>query len=518
MAANEETNVRIRLTADTRGGDEAVDALGKVGTAAGTAAKDASDALGKVGDAAESGAEKSVAAARETAGEVEKVGKAAKNAAAETAGAANLLKSEYQRVAGAVNACKSAIGGITKAMGLVGWAVEGVRKLIEAYEKLKAWLDRDRKAAEELARTVRESNAKAAVEASAAAYAKLNAQLAETLRMETARDKLADRRLAQTRAAEDAQDELDMQKELSGLDREDPEYQQNADLVRSKYARQRAEREARRATEDTVREQNRLRGQAEEKTAAADELEKDVNGKSGDAVIALKKQIASEKDEGARKNLEEQLDKLLAEQRKKIEEARKLRQEAEELLKEAAALSGADRAAQIRQRATNVEQDAADADTRKEIEKRRKERKDAAEDKRLEGVRRANQYKDDGDTVREGEQKIAELDYQMFEAEGRKQDAEDKYAKEAADVQQAQDRYDMLQANGGSRKERSAALAALQKERAEAEEAKHEMERVAAQVAATLTAITAQIKALQKAVDDAKGRRASYEADAPAGS
>lgn len=514
MAQNDETNVRIRITADTRGGDQARESLEKVGDAAQTAAKDATDALGNVGDAAASAADKSANAARATAGEVKAVGKAAKSAAAETAGAANLLKSAFHGVTGAVNACKSAIGGITKAMGLVGWAIEGVKKLIEAYERLKAWIEHDRKAAEELARTVRESNAKAAVEASAAAYAKLNAQLAETLRMETARDKLADRRLAQTRAAEDAQDELDMQKELSGLDRDDPEYQQNADLVRSKYARRKAEREARRATEDTVREQNRLRGQAEEKTAAADALDREVHGRSGDAVIALKKQIASEKDEGARKNLEEQLDKLLAEQRKKIEEARKLRQEAEELMSEAAALSGADRAAQIRQQAANVEQDAADADTRKEIEKRRKER----EDNRLEGVRRAIQYKDDGDTVREGEQKIAELDYQRFEAEGRKQDAADKYAKEAADVQQAQDRYDMLVANGGSRKERSAALEALQKERAEAEEAKHEMERVAAQVAATLMGITAQIKTLQKSVDDANGRRASYEADAPAGS
>lgn len=518
MAQNDETNVRIRITADTRGGDQARESLEKVGDAAQTAAKDATDALGNVGDAAASAADKSANAARATAGEVKAVGKAAKSAAAETADAANLLKSAFHGVTGAVNACKSAIGGITKAMGLVGWAIEGVKKLIEAYEKLKAWLDRDRKAAEDLARTVRESNAKAAVEASVAAYAKLNAQLAETLRMETARDKLAVRRLSQTRAAEDAQDELDMQKELSGLDRDDPEYQQNADLVRSKYARRKAEREARRATEDTVREQNRLMGQAEEKLDTADKLEKDVHGRSGDAVIALKKQIASEKDEGARKNLEEQLDKLLAEQRKKIEEARKLRQEAEELKAEAAALSGADRAAQIRQRATNVEQDAADADARKEIEKRRKERKDAAEDKRLEGVRRANQYKDDGDTVREGEQKIAELDYQRFEAEGRRQDAADRYAKEAADAQQAQDRYDMVVANGGSRKERSAALEALQKELAEAQEAKLEMERVAAQVAGTLSSIKTQIAAISKAVNDANGRRASYDADAPAGS
>jgi hypothetical protein len=77
--------------------------------------------------------------------------------------------------------------------------------------------------------------------------------------------------------------------------------------------------------------------------------------------------------------------------------------------------------------------------------------------------------------------------------------------------------YDMLVANGGSKKEKSAALAALQKEQAEAQEAQHEMEKVAAQVAGTLQGINAQIKALASAVQKAENRLAQNQADAPEG-
>ena len=60
-------------------------------------------------------------------------------------------------------------------------------------------------------------------------------------------------------------------------------------------------------------------------------------------------------------------------------------------------------------------------------------------------------------------------------------------------------------------------MEALQKEQAEAQEAKHEMEKVAAQVATTLQGINAQIKALASAVQKAENRLAQNQADAPEG-
>ena len=119
--------------------------------------------------------------------------------------------------------------------------------------------------------------------------------------------------------------------------------------------------------------------------------------------------------------------------------------------------------------------------------------------------------------ITEGAEDLARLRRDKKYEEGRAKAAADAYAKEAGEAHDAQNRYDMLVANGGSRKDRSAALAALQKEQGEAEEAKHEMERVAAQVANTLQGISAQIKALAGAVKKAEGRLAQNQADAPEG-
>ena len=119
--------------------------------------------------------------------------------------------------------------------------------------------------------------------------------------------------------------------------------------------------------------------------------------------------------------------------------------------------------------------------------------------------------------MKEGSAEIDRLQADADLAHHRAKNAADAYAQEAAEAYEAQNRYDMVVANGGSRKDRSAALAALQKEQREAEEAKHEMERVAAEVATTLQGINAQIKALSSAVKKAEGRLAQNQADAPEG-
>ena len=127
-----------------------------------------------------------------------------------------------------------------------------------------------------------------------------------------------------------------------------------------------------------------------------------------------------------------------------------------------------------------------------------------------------SQNADEG-TVSEGKAALAGREESAVSERARAQAAADRYAAEQGDVIAAQNRYDMLVANGGSRKERSAALEALQKEQAEAQEAQHEMERVAAQVAGTLQGINAQIKALASAVQKAENRLAQNQADAPEG-
>ena len=447
----------------------------------------------------------------------DRVGDSAKKVADASSQSASKAAGVWQRFSGAVSSVGRAVGTVTRALGFVGLAMNAIETIVDWYQKLKEWLDRDRKAAEELSRAVQDGNIKAAVEASAAAYEKLNAKLAETLRLTQEIDRLSDRRLNQERAIEDAQTELDMQRELAGLDRNDPDYQQNAELVRSKYARVRADRAAERARQDNRIAQGRRYEQAAEKEKAADAIEKVVYGSAGDAVITLKGQIHDEKDPERKKQKESELENLVAAQKKRLDAAKKLRDEATSLRKEAENELGAYMAAKITAEAANVAQDAADADTRRQMDQNRAAREKAAKEKKRKEDEAAAQKVADEKTVAEGKEQLSRYEEQEKTEEARAQAAAEAYAKEQGDVVVAQNRYDMLVQNGGSKKERSAALAALQKEKDEALEAQHEMEKVAAEVANVLKAIKDEVGTLSRSVKAAQSRLKQNEADAPEG-
>lgn len=450
-----------------------------------------------------SGAEKAKSAIREIGDEAKKQN--------------SIASAAFGGFSKAVSAAGRAIGTFTRALGIIGFAIQGIQLMIDAFQKVNEWLDRDKKAAEELARAVQDAKNQAAIEASAAAYEKLNAGIAEAVRLENERDRNAAKRQSIERAAEDARTELEMQNELAGLDRSDPDYASKAELVRSKYARVRAQRAADRASRDLNAQQMGLYAKADANEERARAYEKDVYGKSGDAVISLKNQIFAEKDPERKKNLEAQLDALLKEQQKKLAEVKKLRDEAESMRKEAAALMGADTAALVNARAVNVAQDAADADTRRRMGEARAAREAAAKAEADKAAAAAAQKAADENTVAEGKAKISKLEASASSEQARARDAANAYAREQGDVIAAQGRYDMLVANGGSRKERSAALAALQKEQEEANEAKFEMEKVAAQVASTVKSIKEQINALSRAMKQAETRLGANQTDAPEG-
>lgn len=456
---------------------------------------------------------------------VSDIGNAAERAADKGKSAASILSSAYSGFTKTLGVCRKAIGTFMGALGVVGFAIQGVQLVISTFQKLKDWLDRDKKAAEELARQIQDQKTVAAVEAAAKAYEKLNAKVAETLRLEKERDRLADQKLSQERAAEDAQTELEMQQELAGLDRNDPDFAQKAELVRSKYTRIRSARAVERARADRVTQQTRLHGEADQKDEQAAALEKQVyEGAAGERVIALKGLIHDEKDDERRKKLQGELEKMVAEQKRKLAEAKKLRDEAASLRREAENLFGADRASIISNQAVNVAQDAADADTRRQMEQNRTAREDAAREKKRKAdeaaakeAAKAAQAAADKETVANGKSELEGLQLNADAARARAQDAADAYAKEQGDVFVAQNRYDMLMQNGGTKKEKSAALAALQKEKSEALEAQHEMEKVAAEVANVLQGINAQIKTLSNAVQKAESRLAQNQTDAPEG-
>ena len=471
-----------------------------------------------------SGAEKSEKALDRVGEAAERAEKKAKAAGAESKAAGEKAAASAEKASSAFGRLGAAVKGFTKALGYIGLAMRTVEMLVSGFNKVRDWLNRDKKAAEELARAIQDEKNKAAIEESAAAYERLKAKQEDVLRLEQERNRLSDMRLSQDRAIEDAKTELEMQRELAGLDRNDPDYQQNAALVRSKYARVRADRTAKRAEQDNGIAQARLYAQADEKEKAANKLHSVTFGRAGDAVIDLKGQILEEKDDNRKKELYEKLHKLIAEQKKRYEAEKKLRAEAASLRKEAQENMGAYTAARISAQAVNVAQDAADADTRRQIEQNRTAREKAEQEKKrkeeeaaAKEAAKAAQLAADKETVSSGQSSIAGLEANADAARAQAQAAADAYAKEQGDVVAAQNRYDMLVQNGGSKKEKSAALAALQKEKNDALEAEREMEKVAAEVANTLQGINAQIKTLASAVNKAQSRLAQNQTDAPEG-
>ena len=267
---------------------------------------------------------------------------------------------------GVVNTAAKAIGGVTKALGVVGFAIQGVKLVIDAYKALKEWLNRSKKEAEELAKTLQDARIKASIDAAIASYIRLNGQIAETLRMEGERVKIANQLKANNRALEDARIDNAEQTELNALDRNDPDYDARAALVSEKYRRKRADLKTSRDLADISERQDRLYADADTKTQQANAFDKEVE-KTGERVIDLKRQIHAERDPERAKTLGQELDKLIDEQQKKTEAAKKLRQDASSMTDEALSLEGAKSAVILNGRTEGLRSDAAVSDANRKI-------------------------------------------------------------------------------------------------------------------------------------------------------
>lgn len=297
------------------------------------------------------------------------------------------VKGAFTSLNGVVNTAAKAIGGVTKALGVVGFAIQGVKLVIDAYKALKEWLNRSKKEAEELAKTLQDARIKASVDAAIASYIRLNGKIAETLRMEGERVKIANQLKANNRALEDAWIDNAEQTELNALDRNDPDYDARAALVGEKYRRKRADLKTSRDLADISERQDRLYADADTKKQQANAFDKEVE-KTGERVIELKRQIHAERDPERAKTLDQELDKLIAEQQKKTEAAKKLRQDADSMIDEALSIEGAKSAVILNGRTEGLRSDAAVADANRKITLGQQQRaaaeaqKKAAEDAR----------------------------------------------------------------------------------------------------------------------------------------
>lgn len=299
------------------------------------------------------------------------------------------VKGAFTSLTGVVSTAAKAIGGVTKALGVIGFAIQGVQLVIDAYKALKEWLNRSKKEAEELAKTLQDARIKASVDAAIASYIRLNGQIAETLRMEGERVKIANQLKANNRALEDARIDNAEQTELNALDRNDPDYDARAALVSEKYRRKRADLKTSRDLADISERQDRLYADADTKTQQANAFDKHVE-KTGGRVTELKRLIHKERDPERAKTLAQELDKLIDEQRKKTEAAKKLRQDASSMTDEAISLEGAKSAVILNGRTEGLRSDAAVSDANRKITLGQQQRAAAeAKKKAEEDARRA---------------------------------------------------------------------------------------------------------------------------------
>lgn len=452
----------------------------------------------------------------------------------------------------------SAFGRLRGAMWLVknvlaGFGVVGVfTALAAAVGKVKDSFGAAKKEAEELAKEKDKAAHKEAVEALAKSYETLGESMRKASEAMQRANEVQDIATKNARALQDAELDLAEQKELAAVDANDPAVSEKRAAISARYAEQRGRLASTRSREDVAAEFNRLNADAVAKREAATKIEASTS--EDDAVIERTKKardearrrslatndedttnagrfgrniknivtfnwgkvsgdLRTEEGDAVRKEADAEADRLdaevkrLEEQKKaKLAEAERLRGDADHIVERANAVIGALDAVNVRERATEVSARRGVSDTEASLVKKNREIKKKAEQKEKDEL-----------TVSEGTEKLSEYERQETTEKAKAQAAADKYQKEQNEVFAAQNRYDMLVQNGGSKKEKSAALAALQKEQAEALEAQHEMEKVAAEVANVLQGINAQIKTLSSAVQKAESRLAQNQTDAPEG-
>lgn len=445
----------------------------------------------------------------------------------------------------------SAFGRLRGAMGLVknvltGFGVVGVfTALAAAVGKVKDSFGAAKKEAEALAKEKDKAAHKEAVEALAKSYETLGESMRKASEAMQRANELEDIATRNARDLEDAQLDLAKQKELAAIDANDPAAAEKRAQIEANYAERRRHLTAARSREDLDREHNRLMAAAGAKRTSAGRIEKEAEGYDRLIESAQKRRDAahtrsfdmneedrhgfwenfggvwkdvatlnwghigesdSEAGNALRKEakgevaaLDAEVKRLQEEKRQKLNQAADLRAEAEHMDERAGALYAGQKAIDVREDATAVETRRGVVSASNALDKKEKQ---VAKDKQ---------------TIAEGKETLANFEETEAEQRAKAQAAAAKYQKEQNEVFEAQNRYDMLVQNGGSKKEKSAALAALQKEKAEALEAQHEMEKVAAEVANVLKAIKEEVSTLSRSVKAAQSRLKQNEADAPEG-
>ena len=294
---------------------------------------------------------------------------------------ANLLKG----LAAWLNTVRTAIGKLTRAMGVFYLAAGGFRLVVNAFKSLREWLNRAAVAAKALREALAKVRYANEVAAAAEAYKKLNAEIERANRLEQDRNNILKNRRVVERDNEDARRELSKQGEIAALDPAADDYRERRMAIERKYERMASDTAESRAREDSAAQAAELRGQAAGKERAIAGQEKALDRQRRITATAAERWRVS----GSEEDLKEFQDQVAKEDL--IRDAIKnLNDEADSLRRQAAELVGGNLAAKMlnaanQQRITNEERE--DAARKDQEAKREAER--AAEAARREAERQA---------------------------------------------------------------------------------------------------------------------------------
>ena len=472
----------------------------------------------------------------------------AKQMNAETQDGAAKTGAAFGRVTGAARLMRAALGGFG-AVGLFTWLLASISKIADSFKGAKREADEFAKA-EKTAAEAKE------LKDLADGWKRVEESIRATTAAREHDGKVLDQQISNARALEDAQLELQEQKELAAVDASDPAAEQQRAQIKARYAAQRQSLAASRGKEDVVYQRQKLQGEADAKRAEAATTEEALASTDA-AITARKKRLIAARDASIADNSEDggafaaygnvlknfftgNWGELSAsgEGMNRTEAGDKVRAEAKEeaaaLEKEIAALEE-QKAAKLKEIAT-LRQEAARAEEMKDALGGQLEVSDLkAEAARLsgsEGVQaadraRATKEKEIAAKEEKKAQEAVELarnrgllasaQNQLAVLTGQRERIRDEKAANGLAMAQAGDAYGAAVANGASGRVQREAFAEKQRGESAAREAGFALDKAEAGIVSSIEALTARIKKLQGAIEQAEKRAKNAASDAAGG-
>ena len=206
--------------------------------------------------------------------------------------AADKSKSAFAQV-------QSSMSGVTQAAGLfqkvlAGFGLVGVvTSIAGAVSKIRDSFKESTKEAKEFEKAAEAKAVQASVDALAESYRQLTAAIGRANEARRHEQEIDDIKLKNRRDTEDAALDLAEQKELAGIDANDPAAAEARAEIQARYQAERSKRQAERAKFDGIRERESLRSDAAAGRKEADAI--DASLKDDDAAIAAAKRRRDEK-------------------------------------------------------------------------------------------------------------------------------------------------------------------------------------------------------------------------------